>query len=126
MSDHVHNALGWRGNQVDSVSCAHPALKHAARGRLKHARLDDRRACRVDGFFNINDGLTDSCLDRLDFRLRALMLLHRDPDRLMQSATPSAAVREWRGSIEHHDRAVRKPGRSRGAVQLNHGAGTAA
>lgn len=126
VSDDVHNALGCRGNQVDSVSCAHPALKHAARGRLKHARLDDTGACRVDGFFNINHGLTDSYLDRLDFRLRALMLLHRDPDRLMQSVTPSAAVREWRGSIEYHDRAVRKPGRSRGAVQLNHGAGTAA
>ncbi|MGY4601209.1 hypothetical protein ACVWXL_008955 [Bradyrhizobium sp. GM22.5] len=68
----------------------------------------------------------DGYLYRLDFRLRVLMLLHRDPDRLMQSVTPSAAVREWRGSIEHHDRAVRKPGRSRGAVQLNHGAGTAA
>lgn len=79
--DDAHNALACRGNQVDSVGCALPALKHAARGRLKHARLDDRRACRVDGFFNINHGrLTDSYLDRLDFRLRALMLLHRDAD----------------------------------------------
>ncbi|MGY3079149.1 hypothetical protein ACVWZZ_005557 [Bradyrhizobium sp. LM6.10] len=126
VSDDVHNALGCRGNRVDSVGFAHPALKHAARGRLKHASLDDRRACRVDGFFNINHGLTDSYLEHLDFRLRALMLLHRDPDRLMQSAIASAAVREWRGSIEDHDRAVRKAGRPRGAVQLNHGTGTAA
>ncbi|UPK36669.1 hypothetical protein IVB18_04675 [Bradyrhizobium sp. 186] len=58
MSDDVHNALGCRGNQVDSVGCAHPALKHAARRRLKHASLDGRRAWRVDGFFNINHGLT--------------------------------------------------------------------
>lgn len=58
VSDDVHNALGCRGNQVDSVGCAHPALEHAARRRLKHASLDDRRACRVDGFFNINHGLT--------------------------------------------------------------------
>lgn len=59
VSDDVHNALGCRGNQVDSVGCAHPALKHAPRRRLKHASLDGRRrACRVDGFFNINHGLT--------------------------------------------------------------------
>ncbi|MET4296909.1 hypothetical protein ABIB05_007620 [Bradyrhizobium sp. LB5.2] len=58
VSDDVHNALGCRGNQVDSVGCAHPALEHAARRRLKHASLDDRRACRVGGFFNINHGLT--------------------------------------------------------------------
>ncbi|MCK1721576.1 4Fe4S-binding leucine-rich repeat protein [Bradyrhizobium sp. 141] len=126
MSDDVHNALGCRGNQVESVGCAHPALEHAARGRLKHASLDDRRACRVDGFFNINHGLTDSYLEHLDFRLRALMLLHRDADRLMQSVIASAAVREWRGLIEHHDRAVRKAARPRGAVHLNYGTGTAA
>ncbi|UPJ77098.1 hypothetical protein IVB19_37770 (plasmid) [Bradyrhizobium sp. 187] len=126
MSDDVHNALGCRGNQVDSVSCAHPALKHADCGRLKHARLDDKRACRVDGFFNINHRLTDSYLEHLDFRFPALMLPDRDPDRLMQSVTASAAVREWRGAIENRDRAVRKPGRPRGAVQLNHGTGTAA
>ncbi|MCK1594270.1 hypothetical protein IVA87_14990 [Bradyrhizobium sp. 147] len=58
MSDDVHNAIGCRGNQVDSVGCAHPALKHAPRRRLKHASLDGRRACRVDGFFNINHGPT--------------------------------------------------------------------
>ncbi|MCK1738415.1 hypothetical protein IVA79_31705 [Bradyrhizobium sp. 138] len=56
MSDDVHNAIGCRGNQVDSVGCAHPALKHAPRRRLKHASLDGRRACRVDGFFNITMG----------------------------------------------------------------------
>ncbi|MET4211041.1 hypothetical protein ACVW1A_000290 [Bradyrhizobium sp. LB1.3] len=44
------------------------------------------------------------------------MLLHRDPDRLMRSVIASAAVREWRGLIEHHDRAVRKAGR--GTVEL--------
>lgn len=54
------------------------------------------------------------------------MLLHRDPDRLMQSVIASAAVREWRGLIEHHDRVVRKAGRLQGAVQLNYGTGTAA
>lgn len=125
VSDDVHNAIGCRGNQVNSVGCAHPALKHAPRRRLKHASLDGRRACRVDGFFNINSWAHDS-LDHLEFRLRALMLLHRDPDRLMQSVIASAAVREWRGLIEHHDRAVRKAGRLQGAVQLNYGTGTAA
>lgn len=54
------------------------------------------------------------------------MLLHRDPDRLMRSVIASAAVREWRGLIEHYDSAVRKAGRPRGAVQLNYGTGTAA
>lgn len=54
------------------------------------------------------------------------MLLHRDPDRLMQSVIASPAVREWRGLIEHRDRVVRKAGRLQGAVQLNYGTGTAA
>ncbi|MGM4954055.1 4Fe4S-binding leucine-rich repeat protein [Bradyrhizobium barranii] len=127
MSDVIHDALSCRANQVDCAGWARLALKRAARGRLEHAYVDDRRACRVDGFFNINHGLTDSYLEHLHFKLRALMLPHWDPDRLMQSVIATrAAARELRGLIEDHDEAVRKAGCPRGAVQLNHGTGTAA
>ncbi|MBW5436131.1 hypothetical protein FXB41_15585 [Bradyrhizobium canariense] len=127
VSGDVHNALSCRGNQVDSAGCAHPALKRAARRRLKHAPVEDERACRVDGFFNINHGLTDGYLKHLDLKLRALILLHWDPERLMQlmiTAAPPCGDRTR--LIEDHDRALRKAGRSRGAVQLKHGTETTA
>jgi len=123
----IHDALRCRANLVDCSGSARLAVKRVARGRLEHASVDDRRACRVDGLFNINHGLTDGCLERPAFKLRALMLLHRDPDRFVQSVIASrAAARESRGLIEDHDGAVRKAGCPRGAVQLNHGTGTAA
>ncbi|MBM7487661.1 hypothetical protein ACVWWI_006782 [Bradyrhizobium sp. USDA 3686] len=72
----VHDALSCRGNQADSAGCAHRAETRGSRP-LNHASVDDGRACRIEGLFNINHGLTDSYLEHLDLKLRALMLLHR-------------------------------------------------
>ncbi|OSI87651.1 hypothetical protein BSZ18_29080 [Bradyrhizobium canariense] len=61
------------------------------------------------------------------FKLRALMLLHRDADSLMQAVIASrAAARESSGLIEDHNGAVREAGCPPGAVQANHGTGMAA
>ncbi|MFC7700959.1 hypothetical protein ACFQX9_30300 [Bradyrhizobium sp. GCM10028915] len=102
------------------------ALKHAARGRLNHASVDDGPACRIERLFNINHGLTDNYLEHLDFKLRASMLLQRSLERFMQSVIASrAAVRGSTRLIGDNDKGVREAGRWRDVVS-NCGTGTTA